>query len=296
MFSTEDPIGRVPDIDSQSSEEHFSSETCHKIRKDLMETENQVEHQDEVTIQALPAAADCSSNQVATGSGMDDDCSEITGMVRNSAFSCMEKMHCSTQTELAPIKICKEVSCECNVWTGKTVQQCTHCQQGEQRSRNSTSTQTLPSIVLDREMQTDPRYNHERGHQSVSTQTEKPMPDIKDSLMLESIASSYSDGCMNVENIAVQCDRAAFSKDQTTQTDTNSNEIWSQVDANGDAKSESLSRDCSTCTTADAGTQTSPNCTSVEDLQTEIRYLKEKLALVESTVVWQSVMMKLYQM
>ena len=290
MFSTEDPIGRVPDIDSQSSEEHVSSETCHDIRKDLMETESHVEHQDEAMIQALPAADDCSSNQVATGT--DDDCSEITGMVGNSAFCCMRKMHCSTQTELAPVKICKEVSCECNIWTGKTVQQCRHCQQGEQGSYNSTSTQTLPSILLDREMQTDPRYNHEGGHQSVSTQTEKPTPDIKDSLVLESIATSYSDGCMN---IAVQCDRATFSKDQSTQTDTNNNEMWSQVDANRDAKSES-SRDCSTCTTADASTQTSPNCTTVEELQAEIRYLKEKLALVESTVVWQSVMMKLYQM
>ena len=289
MFSTEDPIGRVPDIDSQSSEEYFSSKTCKEIRKDLIGTESHVEHQDEMTIQTL--AADCSSNQVATG--IDDDCSEITGMVGNSAFCCTKKMHCSTQTELAPVKICEEVSCECNIWTGKTVQQCRHCQQGEQGSRNSTSTQTLPSILLDCEMQTDPRYNHEGGHQSVSTQTEKPTPDIKDSLMLESIATSYSDGCMN---IAVQCDRAAFSKDQSTQTDTNNNEMWSQVDANVDAKSESLSRDCNTCTTADACTQTSPNCTTVEDLHAEIRYLKEKLALVESTVVWQSVMMKLYQM
>ena len=292
MFSTEDPIGRVPDIDSQSSEEHLFSETCHKVRKDLIQTEeliqteSQAKHQEELMIQEL-AAADHSSIQLGTGSDMDDDCIESTG---NSAFCYTGKMHCSIQTELPPVKICKEVSCECNIWTGKTVQQCRHCQQG---SYNSISTQTLPSTLLDREIKTDPRHNHEGGHQSVSTQTGKPTPDIKDSLMLE---RTNSDGWMYVENIAIQCDKAASSKDQSTQTDTNSNEIWSLVDANADVKSQSLHRDCSTCTTAGVGTQTSPNCTSVEDLQTKIGYLKEKLALVESTVVWQSVMMKLYQM
>ena len=287
MFSTEDPIGRVPDIESQSSEEHLSSETCHIVRKDLIQTgepiqtESQVEHQEELMIQELPAA-DHSSIQLGTDSDMDDDCIESTG---NSAFCCMEKMHCSTQTELPPVKICKEVSCECNIWTGKTVQQCKHCQQG---SYNSISTQTLPLTLLDCEMQTDPRHHHEGGHQSVSTQTGKPTRDI--TLMLE---RTNSDGWMYVENTAVQCDKAALSKDQSTQTDTNNNDL---VDAYVDAKSQSSNRDCSTCTTAGVGTQTSPNCASVEDLQAKIRYLKEKLALVESTVVWQSVMMKLHQM
>lgn len=287
MFSTEDPIGRVPDIDSQSSEEHLSSETCHIVRKDLIQTEepvqteSQVEHQEESMIQELPAA-DHSSIQLGTDSDMDDDCIESTG---NSAFCCMEKMHCSTQTELPPVKICKEVSCECNIWTGNSVQQCRHCQQG---SYNSISTQTLPLTLLDCEMQTDPRHHHEGGHQSVSTQTGKPTPDI--TLMLE---RTNSDGWMYVENIAVQCDKAALSKDQSTQTDTNNNDL---VDAYVDAKSQPSNRNCSTCTTAGVGTQTSPNCASVEDLQAKIRYLKEKLALVESTVVWQSVMMKLYQM
>lgn len=287
MFSAEDPIGRVPDIDSQSSEEHLSSETCYKVRKDLIQTEepfqteSQVEHQEELMIQELPAA-DHSSIQLGTDSDMDNDCIESTG---NSAFCCTEKMHCSTQTELPPVKICKEVSCECNIWTGKTVQQCRHCQQG---SYNSISTQTLPLTLLDCEMQTDPRHHHKGGHQSVSTQTGKPTPDI--TLMLE---RTNSDGWMYVENTAVQCDKAALSKDQSTQTDTNNNDL---VDAYVDAKSQSSNRDCSTCTTAGVGTQTSPNCASVEDLQAKIRYLKEKLALVESTVVWQSVMMKLYQM
>ena len=261
----------MPDVDTQSSEESFSSEL--EIRENLTEEETN-ECQDHEIVQKLPV----------DNIDKNDDCKN-GGMVRPC---CVDKMHCSAQTEPVPVKVYQEVSCECDIWPAETVQQCRCCKQAD---CNPVSTSTISPTLVNHETQTvTATVTEEEAGRSVSTQTDKAM------LTLDGAARS---NCVQMESIGVQYDNGGYLKDQNTQTDIENNVKWLQVDANGCINSESLCSklDLSTCITADAtiATQTS-HCAIINNLQAQIRHLKEELGMAESTVIWQSIMMMLYQM
>ena len=261
----------MPDIDAPSSEESLSSDTCPEIREgeDFTKAERK----------------ECQNQEIAhkpqvDNSDKSDDCKN-GGRV---GFCCVDKIHCSAQTEPVPVKVYREVSCECDIWPGETKQQCKCCKQVDS---NPKSSPTFSLKLVNHGMQTVAQSNQEEAGQSVSTQTNKT------TLTLEDLTSSS----VRVDSIGVQYDNTGFLKDQSIQTDIEDDVNLLHVDANGCISSESLCSklDSSTCITADAMTQAS-HCATVGDLQAQIIQLKEKLWLAESTVIWQSVMMKLYQM
>jgi len=264
----------VPDIDAQSSEESLSSDTCPEIREgeDFTKAERkECQNQEMVHKPQVDNSDKC------------DDCKN-GGRV---GFCCVDKMHCSAQTEPVPVKVYREVSCECDIWPGETKQQCRCCKQVDS---NPKSSPTFSLNLVNHGMQTVAQSNQEEAGQSVSTQTNKTTPYV---LTLEGVTSSS----VQVDSIGVQYDNTGFLKDQSIQTDIEDDVNLLHMDANGCISSESLCSklDSSTCITEDAMTQTS-HCATVGDLQAQIIQLKEKLGLAESTVIWQSVMIKLYQM
>jgi len=269
-LSTEDPIRRVPDIDAQVQRraslltlaQRSEKERIYQSREERMSNQ-EIAHKPQVD-----------------NSDKSDDCKNGG----RAGFCCVDKMHCSAQTEPVPVKVYREVSCECDIWSGETKQQCNCCKQVD------SNPPTFSPNLVNHGMQTVAQSNQEEAGQSVSTQTDKTTSHV---LTLEDLTSSS----VRVDSIGVQYDNTGFLKDQSIQTDIEDDVNLLHVDANGCISSESLCSklDSSTRITADAMTQAS-HCATVGDLQAQIIQLKEKLGLAESTVIWQSVMMKLYQM